>query len=288
MRVLATILQCKRVVLPHLFVRHAWPAMRERLGGGMDVLLVQHAARAPEPGRRHGHTGHLPEDRLDEVRRWTRAGRYPGARILRHEEWFDRYPSLPSYRRAVEAALEGGYDLHLWLEDDAFVYDPACDAWADRMVGHDVGVFGFADEREDGGGRHRFVQVSHLLTTPAFDRRILRALRQRRGWDRGARLFGRSRWRRRGPKRLDPRRIEPRATRLARSPARLDPGCAGKHHRGATAELHAALSRIVPPDALTLLAHDGIPPGPDGAPLHGGGAGGQPPSGSERTPKCDT
>ncbi len=172
MKALVTILVCRRVVMPYLFMRYALPRMREVFPGPFDALLIQHKAGVPRLTRRLVTT-QLDKDREDLLDQWIAEGRYGDARIETHAEWHAPYPHIPSHRRAAEAALRGGYDFHLWLEDDALVLDPTCDRWDDQLGSAEVGVY-----------RPRLHQIncSYFVTRPSFDSRVLPWLRRTWAW----------------------------------------------------------------------------------------------------------
>jgi hypothetical protein len=170
-KAVVTIFQCKRVVLPHLFLRHGLPRMRDVFPGEMRAHLIQHVAGVAPEGSTMG-SARLPDDRLERVRRWTAEGRFEGATIERHTTRFDPHPALPSYRLGVELALREGADLHVWLEDDALIFDPECDTWPERLRDRDVGVFRRAEH----------VHVAYLVSRPEFDRRLRDLMRREELW----------------------------------------------------------------------------------------------------------
>lgn len=160
-------MQCRRVVLPYLFVRYCWPEMQEAFGGELSVVLIQHEARNQRFGRLR--STRLGQERQELVRQWTAEGRYAGAQIVRHDDWHEPYPSLPSVRRCAEVALSQGADFHLWMEDDTLVLDRQCGQWDARLGSAEVGVYR--------PGMH-MVNICFFVSRPGFDRRILPRLRR--------------------------------------------------------------------------------------------------------------
>jgi hypothetical protein len=171
-KAVVTIVQCRRAVLPHIFVRYVLPKMRRIFGGVMECVIIQHRSQAPGGDHKLESTRWDPE-KLAVVRRWTEEGRYQGADVIPHSIDHQPYPSIPGYHLAVKEALDRGADFHLWLEDDALVFDRACDRWDELLGGTEVGVY------------RRFHQLhsAYLLTRPSFDRRILPKLGDYGRWN---------------------------------------------------------------------------------------------------------
>jgi hypothetical protein len=177
MKALVTILQCRRVVLPYVFMRYALPRMREVFPGDIEVLLIQH--RAKNQGFARLRSQHLGKDREVLVDRWTADGRYSGAEIRKHDIWHAPYPSIPSYHIAVQAALDRQVDFHLYLEDDALVLDPECGRWDELLGPAEVGVY---------RPRTHVINSSWFVTRPSFDQRILPGLARYWWWRRSSRI----------------------------------------------------------------------------------------------------
>ncbi len=177
MKALVTILQCRRVVCPHLFVRYALPQMRARFPGDLEVVLIQHEAKTQRFSRLQ--SAKLPAERERLVSEWTHGGRYDGARVLRHSEWHEPYPSLPSMQFAAEQALAARADFHVWLEDDALLLDESCARWDEQLGSAELGVYRSSDE---------IINTAWFVSRPSFDRRILPGLRRRWAWRRFSRL----------------------------------------------------------------------------------------------------
>lgn len=188
MKALVTILQCRRVVTPYLFIRHALPRMRQLFPGELEVLLIQHEARASSNPRLQSSA--LPAARQDLVREWTHEGRYAGAQILRHDTWHAPYPSLPSMQFAAERALDFGADFHVWLEDDALLMDPDCARWEELMGTSEVAIY------RPGSS---IINTAWFVSRPSFDARILPGMRRRFLWRRFSRIEPWFRKKARGP-----------------------------------------------------------------------------------------
>lgn len=201
MRAVVTILQCRRVVLPYLFVKYVAPEMRRLFPGSFEVVIVQHRADVRSDTALLG-TQQTPADQLGLVERWTREGRYAGAEVIQHAIEHPAYPSIPSYHLAARAALERRADFHLWLEDDAIVFDQGCARWPELLRDRDVGVY-----RD-----FHHVNSAYFVSRRSYDERIVAPLSAYEAWT----------WR---------RRIEPFLARQARAGrAQLPPEYAVRHH----------------------------------------------------------
>lgn len=230
MKLVVTILQARRVVLPHLFLRHALPRMRGAFPGDVEAVLVQHR-RLPEDGARFLATNEAAAAGAghDRVAEWTRAGRFEAAHVVAHERSHPPYPSIPSYHLACEVALDLGADFHLWLEDDALVWDEACGDWPGRFGDREVGVY----------RRFSGINSAFFVSRPSFDARILHGLADYEAWTRA-------------------RRIEPWLAGRLRTPrVHLDPRCAVRSHRNVypyTGDAFVAdlVRRLAPEDAHLL------------------------------------
>ncbi len=163
LKAVVTVFQCKRVVFPHLFLTHALPRMQSIFPGEIEAFLIQHVGGFSDDVRTRSETVKLDWDRLQLVQEWTEAGRYPNATIIRHSDSQPLYPHMPSFRRGLEIAVEREADFHLWLEDDALVYDTECHRWPELLANQYVGDY----------EAHELVHVAYTVTTLAFDRKIL-------------------------------------------------------------------------------------------------------------------
>lgn len=231
MKALVTILQCRRVVCPYLFIRHALPRMQQRFPGEIEVLLIQHQAKQQRFARLQ--SAKLPADREQLLAEWTAAGRYQPASVLRHAEWHEPYPNLPSMQIAAEEALRRKADFHVWLEDDAMLVDEDCDRWEELLAGAELGVY-----------RSGAKMINHawFISRPSFDQRILPGIKRRWMWRRFSRLES---WLR---------------TQTKTAPAELEPRFATRHHHKeypytGMPWLVAAIAELCP-EELDLLTID--------------------------------
>ncbi len=135
MKTVFTIFQCKRVVLPHIFLEHCYPVMKEILGGEVKAFLIQHRTQVTSPTQ----TASIDKSRIDLVTEWTLNDKYRNAEIVGHEST----SPIPydSYRIGLDLALREQADFHVWLEDDALIFDTACDMWPEKLKHHDVGTY---------------------------------------------------------------------------------------------------------------------------------------------------
>jgi hypothetical protein len=174
MKVVVTITQCRRAVLPWIFVEYVLPEMRRLFPGTVEAVIIQHRADASGGNTgleslQHGSV----EYGLALVRRWTAEGRYAAADIVAHDIVHRPYPSIPSYHLAVREALARNADFHLWMEDDALVFDRQCGQWDRILGGTEVGCY----------RRHSaHLHSAYLLTRPSFDHRILLPLADYERW----------------------------------------------------------------------------------------------------------
>jgi hypothetical protein len=240
MKILVTILQCRRVALPFLFIRYSLPMMRSAPGCSVHVHLIQHEYLLDNINAHE--TSKLPRSKQQVVAEWTDAGRYAGAIITRHAEQFSQYPSIPSRRIAVEFAACHDHDLHLWLEDDAFVYDEACGNWSDTMGTSLIGAY-----RENAFG---YVNTAHYVCRPELDLQLLPLLREPKNWNLNVSMYtdecaGKT-------LNLSSPRIEPTITRLAaRRVTQLRPSAASRYNVRKPESIFALkrlLDRVCPAD----------------------------------------
>lgn len=171
LRAVVTILQCRRAVLPHIFIKYVLPRMQAVFPGHLACVVVQHRVDASGGNPRLESLG-MGNAGFDLVREFTAEGRYEGADILSHTIVHKPYPSIPSYHFAVQAALDRCADFHLWLEDDALVYDPDCSYWDELLGPSEVGVY----------WRFHELNSAYLLTRRRFDDRIVKPLSDYARW----------------------------------------------------------------------------------------------------------
>jgi len=98
--------------------------MREVFPGSLELYHVHHNSNVKDT-QLHS-SKFLGESHLDNVRRFIAEGRYPEANIIEHSKTNMELPLIPSVMLAAQTALERDADLHLWIEDDAIVFDLEC------------------------------------------------------------------------------------------------------------------------------------------------------------------
>ncbi len=174
MKTVVTITQCRRAVLPWIFCEYVLPEMRRLFAGEVEVVLIQHRADASGGGTElESIADGDGRAKLELVRRFTEEGRYRNADIIAHDIRHPPYPSIPSYHLAVREALQRGADFHLWMEDDALVFDRQCGQWDSILGGTEVGCY----------RRHSaHLHSAYLLTRPSFDARIVLQLADYESW----------------------------------------------------------------------------------------------------------
>ncbi len=115
---------------------------------------------------------HLCENKVKSVEEYIRQGKFKNARILSHEQTTAGWPALHSVKLAANCLGSSGcYDFHLWMEDDAIIYDTDCDQWATILGSADVGLYRNTDKKQ-------MINTAYLLSTPEFDHRISRILEE--------------------------------------------------------------------------------------------------------------
>lgn len=178
MKAVITILQARRVVLPHVFLRYVLPRMQECFPGELEAVVIQHRANAAGGNRRLESLKGDSDERLDRVLKWTEEGRFAGATVLPHDVIHRPYPSIPTVHRGVQAALERDADFHIWLEDDALLLDFDCADW-DKLLGQsEVGVY----------RRFHYLNTAYLVTRRSFAERIEKPLSRYDDWSENSRL----------------------------------------------------------------------------------------------------
>lgn len=218
MKCVVTILQHKRVAMPYLFGTYSLPMMQERFNGEVKLFHIFHASNGLASHMTSNRV--LGAERVEQVQQFIDSGHYANAIILNHTTTSDKWPTLPSLQLAAATALKEEADFHLWLEDDAIVYDEACSTWATALGSGDVGLFMDTNEKQ-------MVNTAYFLSTREYDARFINMLAEYRGvntelttnkcdWDKYA-----------GKGSL----IEHLAWRAARKPIYLGPNKAFRHHQ---------------------------------------------------------
>lgn len=177
MKIVITIYQNRRVVLPHIFIRYILPKMRAVFPGEIEAVVIQHRSDASGGNRRLESLRHST-DALQRVRDWTERGMFDGAEVRPHEVIHRPYPSIPTFHRGVEAALERDADFHVWMEDDALIVDFDC-AWWDKLLGNtEVGVY----------RKFHYLNPAYMVTRRSFAERIREPLSRYDDWKESSRL----------------------------------------------------------------------------------------------------
>jgi len=254
MKGIVTIFQNKRVALPYIFGKYAFPKMKERFCGKLELWHIFH--NADYKGAGLDSNKQLGREHVDRVSKWISKHKFFNANILSHKENSKEAPMLPSVERALRLAKEERADLHLFLEDDALVYDPDCGTWATTLGDCDVGLY-----RNTPG--HGMINTAYFLGTAEFDNRLSKILEEyKRGMSLPANKGFWEDYRNKGSQ------IEHTAFRACRKPAILKSSCAVRHHvkngskyRSTTADVKAWLTRTFPEittEDLNLLDLDGF------------------------------
>lgn len=178
MKLVVTIFQTKRVVLPYFNIRYTLPAMREAFPGDLVIYLIQHrgGSHLLNSTKCYFETKDMPDECFERVKQWTQEGKYEGATIKSHTEHLGRYPSLPSMRKGIELALKEQADLHLWLEDDAIIYDLDCKNWS--LPNGSIGVFTIFESEYSS-----FFKSAWLITTKGYDERAYPFFSESKNWN---------------------------------------------------------------------------------------------------------
>lgn len=166
MRYVVTILQHKRSAMPRLFGKYCLPMMHKRTGGIVHLYHIFHDLEGIKGQLESNRV--IPDKSLVRVRGLTGTGYFGEARIVRHARTHF-WPIVPSLQLAAETALKLNADFHLWLEDDAIVYDTDCDTWALTLRDADVGLYADTDAKQ-------MINTAYFISTREFDERFLRVL----------------------------------------------------------------------------------------------------------------
>ena len=167
---LITILQNKRISLPYIFNKYCFPMMKERFNGR---ILYYHILHNLHDSKHNLFSNkQLCENKLKLVEEYIKQEKFKNAHILSHERTSAAWPALHSVKIAANCLGSiGFYDFHLWMEDDAIIYDTDCDQWATILGSADVGLYRNTDKKQ-------MINTAYFLSTPEFDHRILRILEE--------------------------------------------------------------------------------------------------------------
>ena len=168
MKCVVTILQNKRVALPFLFGKYSLPAMRKAFGGEVKLYHIFHDMHVEDKQLQSNKVYDLSD--VNRVWEFIYRGFYNEAKFVPHQEVNTELLSLPSMMKAAEVAIEEKADFHLWLEDDAIVYDLECGKWAELMKGATVGLYRSTVKQQ-------MINPSFFVSTVEYDRKLLEALK---------------------------------------------------------------------------------------------------------------
>jgi hypothetical protein len=168
MKCVITYIQNKRVALPYIFGKYCLPQMRKHFPGDMELIHVHHDSHV-EDTQLHS-SRFLGERHLQNVQQFILENRYPDATFISHKEINWDLMLIPSAILAAEAALERNADLHLWIEDDAIVYDQGCRQWPSK-ISCDLGTYRNTYHQ-------KMVVCSYFISKPAFDDKLIPCLKK--------------------------------------------------------------------------------------------------------------
>jgi hypothetical protein len=140
--------------------------MRDVFPGSLELYHIHHNSHV-EDTQLHSSV-HLGEENLNNVRRFIAENKYPDARIIEHSRVNKELPLIPSVLLAAQTALEREADLHLWIEDDAILFDLDCWRWPHK-VACELGSYRNTVHQ-------KMIVCSYYLSRPSFDGRLIPAL----------------------------------------------------------------------------------------------------------------
>lgn len=192
-KVVVTICQTKRTVLPYFNIKYTLPKMESISNFEFKVFLIQHCQVADflDSTKCYYETKKISNDAFDRVQEWTKQNRYcwnhydenqrkwiNKVTIIKHAERLGRYPSLPSMRKGIEKAIEEDADFHIWLEDDAIICDRDIQMWSQLIPNGSIATYDYWEENGS-----RFMKSAWVITTKDFDKRILPYFSERNNWN---------------------------------------------------------------------------------------------------------
>lgn len=189
-KIIITVAQCKRLVLPYIFSKYILPQMRKAYSGTIEAFLIQHTENFGgrnhpdlERNPKYGHnfifmeSGNIPDSKAKIVKQWTKQGKYSNFDgIIQHNTEFHIHPNMPTYKIGIEKALEVEADLHLWMDDDTIIYDLNLENWKQILKDKEVGVYISKD-------KCHYIQSAHFVSKPSFDKRILTYMNNPNIWN---------------------------------------------------------------------------------------------------------
>jgi hypothetical protein len=169
MRCVITIIQNKRIALPYIFNKYCLPMYKKCFRGDVKLFHIFHNC--------HGNQGALysnasmGEGHVRKVMKFIKDKQFPEAKIIEHNTVSKEWPALPSYKLAIDVAIREKADFHLWMEDDAIIYDRNCNTWALTLGSGDIGLYRDTDKKE-------MVNIAYFLSTNEYDRRLKRLMHE--------------------------------------------------------------------------------------------------------------
>lgn len=163
-----TITQNKRVALPFIFGKYILPRMKESFGE-VKLFHVFHNL--------HVRHGQLESNRdygleaLGRVRYFIGNKKFNEAIVVDHQEVNLNHLILPSLIMCADIAIKEKADYHLWLQDDAIVFDKDCHLWQFIMKGKDVGLY-----RNTFG--QQMINLAFFLSNTDFSKKLLPSLKE--------------------------------------------------------------------------------------------------------------
>jgi hypothetical protein len=169
MKCIITILQNKRVSLPYLFGKYSFPKMRKIYPGDFSLVHIWHNAHNPDYHLESNRK--LGGEKLLNVEAFINSNKFFNAEIITHNKTSPEWPGLESIKLALETTIARNADFHLWLEDDAIVYDKDCDYWATTLGSCDVGLYRDTNCKQ-------MINTAYFLSTSEFDKRLLHIIHE--------------------------------------------------------------------------------------------------------------
>lgn len=150
MKLSITYLLNKRSSLPNIFEKYSLPVFQKYYS--TKLTYIHHNIHISDPKL---ESNREDESGLLRVREFLSTREH-----ISHKEINPELYLLPSCKIALSLTEE----LHLWLEDDAIVYDPLCYLWKDLMKDSEVGLFRHTSD---------MFNCAFLLTKKEYDDRLL-------------------------------------------------------------------------------------------------------------------
>lgn len=168
MKCIITICTNKRAALPYIFGKYCFPVMKSLFCGEMKLFHIFHNFHAAS----RLASGKLSSGRLNKVKEFIYNGMYSNAEVIEHTtDCSNTWPALASVKLAARLTIKENADFHLWMEDDAIVYDTSCNKWATTLGSADVGLY--RDTFHKG-----MINTAYFLSTKEFDSRLIPILEE--------------------------------------------------------------------------------------------------------------